>query len=48
MQAVREDRYDVPNRVEKIFEEISKKVLTREMGCDIIAKLSTKRIANGH
>ena len=28
---------------EKIFQEILKKVLTREKRCDIIAKLSAKR-----
>ena len=33
------------NSLEKFFEEISKKVLTKGIECDIIVKLSARRIA---
>ena len=39
---------ELMTRFEKIFEKISKKVLTREKECGIIVKLPQRRAADGH
>ena len=45
MQALAKRGYSIANRVEKYFEKISKKVLTKGKRCGIIVKLSARRAA---